>query len=351
LASKDQQLTSKNQELASKNQELASKDQELASKNQELASKDQELASKDQELASKDQELASKDQELASKDQELASKDQELASKDRKIVELQNEIEGGLAIPPPHKIFLVAGTENASWFLESGEMAARSIRETLENNGLDIENFDSILEFGCGVGRIIRHWNTLEGPAIYGTDYNPDLIAWCKRNLPFAQFQVNSLDDMFEYEDQKFDFIYAWSVFTHLPEPQQFYWIDELSRGLRSGGYLFITTHGEHYLQHYGEAYRQHLLSTDRDRLEFLTAEHGEDWYRQYNLFSEEQTEQFRNGHLVIFGEDVAGTNQCNAFHPETYVRETLAKGFAVVDFIPGGGKGSYQDAYLMRKM
>jgi 2-polyprenyl-3-methyl-5-hydroxy-6-metoxy-1,4-benzoquinol methylase len=277
----------------------------------------------------------------------------ELGNKDRELAELQNRDEGDLPLPSPQQIYLITGLEDATWFLNTGKASAQIIRDVLHNNGLDIEDFDSILDFGCGLGRIMRHWHTLEKADLHGSDYNPDLVAWCKDNLTFAEFRVNGLEDKLEYENEKFDFIYAWSVFTHLTESLHFHWIEELLRVLRPGGHLLITTHGKTYLQHYWESYRRHLLGTNQgDYLQHLIDTHGEEFLQQHNPLSQEQREQFRNGQLVVLGEDVAGSNQCNAFHTEHYVYKTLARDLTVVDFIPGGAgdTSSHQDLYLSRK-
>ncbi len=45
---------------------------------------------------------------------------------------------------------------------------------------------------------------------------------WCKSNLRFAEFRVNTLAGELPYKAETFDFIYAFSVFTHLSEPFSF---------------------------------------------------------------------------------------------------------------------------------
>lgn len=223
----------------------------------------------------------------------------------------------GLPLPPPRLMHLVAASEDVSWFLEAGSRGASSIRSILGKNGVALESLGAILDFGCGAGRVLRHWNTLQGPRLHGTDYNPDLIAWCARNLPFAQFRVNGLEAGLTYEDASFDLIYALSVFTHLTEPLQNAWIQELSRILRPGGYLFLTTHGKHY--------RPGLSEADRRR--------------------------FDEGQVVVVGSKREGSNDCAAFHPEPYVRHTLGRGLEVVDFVPEGALGNpRQDVSLLRK-
>jgi SAM-dependent methyltransferase len=212
---------------------------------------------------------------------------------------------------------LVAGSEDVAWFLGSGAAAASCLREALSRNGVRLEDLDAVLDFGCGAGRVTRHWAGLPGPSFHGSDFNPALTAWCARNLPFARFQVNRLDGGLGYAAETFDLVYALSVFTHLSEPLQHFWVDELTRVLRPGGHLFLTVHGACYLP---------------------------------RLSASEQ-ERFRDDQLVVQGVRREGSNDCAAFHPEAYVRRTRARGLEVVEFVPEGALGNpRQDAYLLRR-
>ncbi len=223
----------------------------------------------------------------------------------------------GLPLPPSRLMHLVAASEDVAWFLEGGARAAEGLRATLGRSGVEPEALGAILDFGCGCGRVIRHWEALRGPVLHGTDYNPALVSWCARNLPFAEFRVNGLDGGLDYEDATFGLVYALSVFTHLAGPSQEAWIGEC-RGCFGRGV------------------------TCSSRCTASTTPRG----------SPRPTARFRAGCLVVVAPERAGSNACAAFHPESYVRGALAPaaGLEVVDFVPGALGNPRQDAYLLRK-
>src|SRR4051794_15780343 len=92
----------------------------------------------------------------------------------------------GLPLPPPVLRIKVTHTADPDEFLAQGERAVGTIREALARGGRTLEEVDSVLDFGCGSGRVMRHWVRVSGPRFFGSDYNPDLVAWCEEHLPFA---------------------------------------------------------------------------------------------------------------------------------------------------------------------
>jgi len=222
----------------------------------------------------------------------------------------------GLPLPRTRLILLVSGEADVAWFLEGGWRAAESIRAALERSGVDLRGLRGILDFGCGCGRVARYWRGLEAN-VHGTDLNPRLVAWCRRHLIFGRFQSNGLMPPLAYDAGQFDLVHALSVFTHLPESHQLPWVRELRHVLRRGGHLLLTTHGRRYLG---------------------------------DLTAEEQR-RFERGELVVRRSEEPGRNVCGAYHPEGYVRDRLAEGFTVVDFVPEGASGNpHQDLFLLRK-
>ncbi len=224
----------------------------------------------------------------------------------------------GAPLPDLDLMTMVAGSDDVRWFIRSGKAAVRSARGILAKNGVRITREDHILDFGCGVGRVIRHWKKRRTANLYGSDYNPSLIDWADSHLKFAQFSTNELKSPLAFEDKKFNLAYAFSVFTHLTEEQQLFWIDELNRIMKLGGHLLVSVHGQDY-------YLPDILQKDRAR--------------------------FLRGELIVYGGDQAGTNICTVFHPKKYIYEKFARNFEIIDYISEGALGNpCQDLVLLRK-
>jgi SAM-dependent methyltransferase len=223
----------------------------------------------------------------------------------------------GLPVPPASLRTRVAGTADAMWFVTSGREHAATIREAAAGVGAPLEAIDAILDFGCGCGRVVRHWRGLDA-RVHGTDHDRPAIEWCSRNLSFGEFEVNALEPPLVYDEATFDLVYAISVFTHTPARLQRAWLEELVRVVKPGAYVLLTTHGE--------------------------------WCADAKLTADEHA-RFAEGALVVRDDDAGGSNLCAAFHPPTFVREHLAADLVEAEFRPGGGGGAFdQDIWVFRK-
>ncbi|MGH7785985.1 MAG: methyltransferase domain-containing protein [Candidatus Binatia bacterium] len=119
--------------------------------------------------------------------------------------------------------------------------------------------YESILDFGCGCGRIARQLIQQRPPprAYLGLDLHQGMIEWCRRNLaphaPGFRFEhhdayhpsLNSRGSrahlLLPAADRSFSLVNAWSVFTHLIEAQARHYLAEIARVLRPDGYLHAT--------------------------------------------------------------------------------------------------------------
>jgi SAM-dependent methyltransferase len=205
----------------------------------------------------------------------------------------------------------VAMTADADWFLRTGRAAYDAIAAHAP-----LDDVGSVLDFGCGCGRVTRYFDRFDG-AVAGSDLSRPAVDWCRENLPFATFELNGLHPPLRFADASFDLVYALSVFTHLTAELQLAWRDEVLRVLRPGGLFLLTTHG-----------RSYVPRLDAGELA-----------------------AFERGELVVRWGEMPGTNLCSAYHPEPYLREDFAQGFAFLELEPEGARGNpTQDLVVLRK-
>jgi 2-polyprenyl-3-methyl-5-hydroxy-6-metoxy-1,4-benzoquinol methylase len=220
----------------------------------------------------------------------------------------------GVELPPADLRVKVAGTADIYSFLDGGEKAAATVRDLLSGQGIEADQVGRMLDFGCGCGRVLRHWRgTAE---LYGVDCNSELVEWCSRKLPRAKASVNRTEPPLIYPSGKFDVIYAFSVLTHMPEDLQNAWMKEFARILKPAGQLIFSTHGQHY----------------------------------FGRLSGEEKKKFGRGEAVVRHMGARGTNYCNSFHPQSWVRGRLLTEWEVVAFVACGARGNpMQDVWMAR--
>jgi SAM-dependent methyltransferase len=225
----------------------------------------------------------------------------------------------GYPVPNMFLMWLVFASIRKIRFIETGEnQFNKLLLPMLDEKGIDLYDSKCLMDFGCGCGRITRHLHILKNTDIWGVDYNSRLIKWCNKYLPVGTYQTNSLEPPLPFPNNKFDFIIARSVFTHLNANLQLVWLSELYRVLKPGGYFFFTTMGGHY----------------------------------EDLFSEKERKKYHNGELVVVHGTYSGKNRCYVWQPPEYTYKVWPQhGFEIINYKAGGIiEDAPQDSYLSRK-
>jgi ubiquinone/menaquinone biosynthesis C-methylase UbiE len=154
-----------------------------------------------------------------------------------------------LAVPPDDwRQGYYVGDE--AGYLTSGKVAAEYLRAILHDHGVALGSGDAAMDWGCASGRVIRHFAQEACQAeLWGVDLDARLVAWAKENLsPPFHFVTGSAFPHLPFEDRKFKFIYAFSVFTHIEHLQDM-WLMELNRVLQTGGIAVFSVHNEYTLE------------------------------------------------------------------------------------------------------
>jgi len=150
---------------------------------------------------------------------------------------------------PPEELRLGYG-RSVDEYLTHGRKNVQTMRDLLQASGARLQRGTRILDFGCGAGRMIRWLADVAGHGeVWGTDISAEHIVWCTQHLaPPFHFLVNTLLPHLPFEDRYFDIVYAGSVFTHIDDLAQT-WFLELRRVLRPGGALYVTVHDRHSIE------------------------------------------------------------------------------------------------------
>lgn len=167
---------------------------------------------------------------------------------------LDRRSNGNQLVPPreinPNIGFIPRRGAYAQEFKSSGSRIAEMLASYA-----DLRPDQSVLDIGCGIGRVARALTTIiQPPGQYrGFDVDPKAVAWCQRayrpftNFAFAYAPVGYLnvrgdapvrgeDFIFPYPDATIDLAFSVSVYTHLSGSVVDHYLAETARVLRPGG-------------------------------------------------------------------------------------------------------------------
>ncbi len=133
----------------------------------------------------------------------------------------------------------VAGFSDFNSFMESGEITAGTLADHLQ-----VSPTDTVLEIGCGVGRVgigmakrCQKW--------IGTDISGQMLSYARENLKrasCANFSLHELSDcsLNGIQDASVDKLYCSAVFMHLDEWDRYRYVKETFRVLKPGGRAYF---------------------------------------------------------------------------------------------------------------
>jgi SAM-dependent methyltransferase len=186
---------------------------------------------------------------------------------------------------------------------------------------------ESVIEFGCGWGRILRLFlRDIEPHQLWGIDCLPGAIDICTSTNPYCQFTLVDPFPPASLAPDAFDLVYAYSVFSHLSERAHLEWLAEFKRILKPGGLVIATTRSREFI---------FTCAETRDRGERA-------FWAQGTAFSFKNTEQalarYDRGEFLY--EPVGGGDVLDASFfgetciPQKYVRDNWTRLFEFVGYL-----------------
>ncbi|MAG56552.1 MAG: hypothetical protein CMJ83_09705 [Planctomycetes bacterium] len=155
----------------------------------------------------------------------------------------------GLPLPPA-KLTLAWNSDLAE-YVASGRDHATAVRRVLEEQEATLGAGDALMDWGCGTGRVLRHFaGEAEQAEAWGVDVDARGVSWAKRHLsPPFRFVTGTSYPHLPFPDETFSLVFGVSVMTHL-EHLRDAWVMEIRRVLRPGGLAILSVHDEHTLAH-----------------------------------------------------------------------------------------------------
>ena len=174
----------------------------------------------------------------------------------RRTRELADPLPRGASEPgsavPSRRLRARAGAPGAHAFTEGGRQAAAELDGLVRSAGRDPAQLRSVLDFGCGPGRVLPHFAALAPEAeCVGCDVDAAAIDWAARTHRALGWSLTSFHPPLPYEDDRFDLVYAISVFSHLDRGVAAMWLAELRRVLAPGGLALLSVRGPHAFEQF----------------------------------------------------------------------------------------------------
>jgi len=122
---------------------------------------------------------------------------------------------------------------------------------TLQELDASLTREQKVLDFGVGWGRIARFFmHDVRKSGIYGLDVTSDFVQVCRDTFGNDNFQKCAPFPPANLQNNQFNLITGYSVFSHLSEAACKSWMDEFYRILAPGGVVAVTTRGRSFFDY-----------------------------------------------------------------------------------------------------
>jgi SAM-dependent methyltransferase len=128
----------------------------------------------------------------------------------------------------------------------------------------------SVLELGCGAGRLTGHLSEI-AREVHGVDISPAMVAYCRGAYPRASFAVGDLRDLSVFQSGSYDAVLApFNVIDVLDDRERGKAFGEIRRILDAGGLFVMSSHNRAYQPRIGMRARVWIGSPRAEPLESI---------------------------------------------------------------------------------
>jgi len=228
-------------------------------------------------------------------------------------------------LPSTENMKRVGATAHGPFILDGSTFYAKLDVLSRRYLGQPLNDVGPILDWGVGCGKMVRYFPQNRRNYITGVDIDPVNIEWDTKHIAGINFAVIEKRPPTGLPSSHFELVYGNSVFTHLREPDQFLWLEELRRIVKPNGLALVTIHGTYSfaLLGWSEAYSVLTLLKQGMRV----------------------AESY-NPDLGELGKDI----YYDVAHSHQYIAEQWSKYFEVVDILEGYTMGELAMVVLRKK-
>ncbi len=199
----------------------------------------------------------------------------------------------------------------------------------LKAAGRGFEDGKSYLDFGCSSGRTVRTMAAaFPESSWFGADPVESTIDWARGASGYVDFVVSPQKPPIQVAANKFDGVYAVSVWSHFQEQAAKDWFGEMHRIIKPGGFLYFTT----------PSYRKFFNLYNEGR--------------RHPGFAAKLAELMRNGFAFRGGKERRGLDTSiwgEAHMSVAWVCLELLSDWKLVNFVPAGHQAQ-QDIFVIEK-
>lgn len=218
--------------------------------------------------------------------------------------------------PPSELMTYTCGHSNFDEYKRSGFEVSTMLQLALKKHtNLVASDMQSILDFGCGSGRILSSM-FFGGASVCACDVGDSVSSFSQTSFPSYDVRRTNLLPPLPWEDSFFDLNYSFSVFSHLPKDVENIWLTELHRVTKPGGVVLATVHGDWFIEATLPKHEQELLTVDG----FM----------------------FKHCHQRVGIASEMPDYYETSYHTSKYIREVWSEYFDVIDIFKGDNPKNY---------